>query len=73
VHGFPERRKLAPVFDLEAEDYSDTYLSVSECAKAMNSTEEQIRRFAEIGALRTRPAGRGVLLVQPANVIGWTT
>jgi hypothetical protein len=59
------------MFDLEAEDYADTYMSVKQCAALMNITEGRVRHLARYRVLRSRYFG-GDVLVQPAAVAGYT-
>ena len=59
------------MFDIETEDYVDTFVSVAQCAKAMDITEDQVRRLIKLRVLRTRYAW-GDVMVQPAVVAGWT-
>ena len=59
------------MFDLEAEDFSSTFMSVEECAKRMGITTERVRQLMKLRVLRTR-YGWGDVLVQPACVAGYT-
>ncbi|MCW2662644.1 MAG: hypothetical protein JWP83_3796 [Mycobacterium sp.] len=59
------------MFDLEAEDYADTYMSVKQYAALMNITEGRVRHLARYRVLRSRYFG-GDVFVQPAAVAGYT-
>jgi hypothetical protein len=49
-------------------DPRESYVTVRECAKVLNMTEEQVRELAKRGTLRSRG-----MLVQPALIPGYTT
>ncbi len=55
------------MFDLELEDYADSFVTVAKCAAAMGISEQRVRRLMKLRVLRTRYAW-GQVLVQPTPV-----
>jgi hypothetical protein len=44
------------MFDLETEDYADTFVTIAECARVMNLSEDRVRQLIKPRVLRTRYA-----------------